>query len=130
MEARSPASSLHPTAQNEQSERIPADDAYSIKLLRLDSFSLPDGSYDWDKLNSLYPDVKAILKVSKPAVDSLLTVGIVRCEFITRQGFAWGAFTELQRQPDGSWSHTRSVVGDIRIVEPSTRATWPRSSGT
>jgi hypothetical protein len=105
---------------NEQSERVPADDAYEIKLLRLDSFSMPDGRYDWDKLSSQYPDVKAIVKVSKPAVDSLGTVAIIRFEVITRQGFAWGAFAEIEKQWDGSWSGTRSLVGDIRIAEPST----------
>lgn len=106
---------------NEQPERVPEDDAYPIKLLPLDSFALPDGSYDWDKLSARYPDVKAIVKVSRPAVDAMGTVGIFRCEVITRQGFAWGAFDELQRQPDGSWLHTRAVVGDIRIAEPSPR---------
>jgi len=115
---------------NEQSERIPADDAYEIRLLRLDSFSLPDGSYDWDKLNSQYPDVKAIVKVSQPAVDSLGTVAIVRCEVITRQGFAWGAFAEVEKQSDGSWSATRSFVGDIRIAEPSPARAPLVSGGT
>lgn len=114
-----------------QSERVTTDDRYPIKVVRLDSFIRADGSYDWDEFNSRYPQVKAIVRVSKPALDSLATVAIVRCEVVTRKGFAWGVFAEIERQTDGSWLHTRAVVGDIRVVEPSpTRTTSPYTNGT
>lgn len=101
-----------------QSGRVTPDDEYPIKVVRLDSFIRADGSYDWDELASHYPEVKAIVRVSRPALDSLATVAMVRCEVVTRKGFAWGAFDEIEKQADGSWLHTRGVVGDIRAVEP------------
>lgn len=101
-----------------QSERVAPNDEYPVRVVRLDSFVRADGSYDWDALNARHPDVRAVVRVSKPAVDSLATVAMFRCEVVTREGFAWGAFDELERQADGSWLHTRAVAGDIRVVEP------------
>jgi hypothetical protein len=108
--------------ENEQrSERVSAEAHQPIRVVRLDSFMGADGSYDWDKLNLQYPEVKAIVLVSKPAIDSLATFAVVRYEVITRKGFAWGAFLQFEKHSDGSWQQVIGLVGDIRRLNAPVR---------
>jgi len=115
----------------QRSERISSEEPQQIlRVLRLDSFMTGDGSYDWDKLNLEYPAVRAIVHISKPALDSTATFAVARYEVITRKGFAWGALQEFQKQADGSWIGTTTRIGDIRVAEPTREKAAFHKAGT
>lgn len=114
----------------QRSEHVPAEEPQQFRVLRLDSFVRGDGSYDWGKLNLEYPAVKAIVLVSKPALDSTATFAVARYEVITRKGFAWSAFVEFEKQADGSWLGNIGEAGDIRVLEPTRETAGFRKTGT
>ena len=103
-------------ANEQRSDCVPTSQDDPIVVTRLDAFRLTDGAYDWERLNRRFPDVRAVVRVSKPALDSTSTYAVVRYEVVTDAGFAWGAFEEFEHQPDGSWAGLRGIVGDIRVI--------------
>lgn len=108
----------------ERSERIGANGPHPIRFLRLDPFIKADLTYDWEKLNLEYPDVKAIVTMSKPAVDRLGTIAVVRYEVTTRNGFAWGAVQQFEKQSDGSWPYQTGlacVTERLRVIAASSK---------
>lgn len=91
--------------------RIEQGSVKGMRVLALDEFATSATSYDWERLNQKYPHVKAIMRISAPAIAG--SYALVRVEMIGPAGPAWGNFLELERQPDGSWQHTRAVAGDL-----------------
>lgn len=91
--------------------RIGPTDVTGALVLALDDFATGPMTYDWKRLTQEHPHVKAILRVSAPATAGVYAV--VRVEVISPAGPLWGNFIELQRQPNGSWQHTRAVAGNL-----------------
>lgn len=94
-------------------ERIESSGVGNIRVLPLDEFESGTHDYDWAALVEQFPDVKAIVRISRPAVDRLGTYAIVRYEFLTPNGRAWASFLEFVKQGNRSWKHTRGRIGDL-----------------
>jgi hypothetical protein len=97
----------------------------SIPVLALTEFETGTLSYDWERLHAKYPNVKAVIRVSTPAVASD-AFAVARYEVITPNGPEWSAHELFEKRGDGQWHMTEGQVGDIwekrtpapRVPEP------------
>jgi hypothetical protein len=96
---------------NRASTRLQAERVAEARVLDLGDFAAGD-SYDWERLNAQYPDVKGVIRISRPA--EVAGYALVRVDIIAPTGVAWLNVMELQRQSDGSWRHTRGLMGGPR----------------
>ena len=95
---------------NRASMRIDAVSVDGARVLSLDEFATGPTTYDWERLNKKYPDIKAIFRISQPAVAGYYA--LVYVEIIAPTGVEWANCLELQRKADGSsWEQTRAIVG-------------------
>lgn len=94
-------------------QRLTATETGHAKIVRLDQFVGPPQDYKWEELGRAYPQVRVIVRMSEPAVDSMGTFAVVRYEVVTRRGFAWGVLQEFERQPDGAWLPKMGLAGNI-----------------
>lgn len=83
----------------------------SIRILALDQFSTGEHDYDWQKLQTAHPDIRGIVRMSLPALDSQNAYAVVHYEVITPQGRAFANFQNLEKQGDGTWDATSGVTG-------------------
>jgi hypothetical protein len=94
---------------NHTSIRIDAASVNGARVLSLDEFATGPTTYDWKRLNEKYPDIKAIFRVSRPAVAGYYA--LVYVEVIVPTGVEWVNFLELQRKADGSaWEDARGIL--------------------
>lgn len=100
-------------ANSGASQHIGATDAAGIPVLSLEAFSSGGTSYDWERLSVKHPDVKAVVRVSRPALDRLASYAVVRYEVIVRTGPVWATLEEFVKQPDGSWEAKHSRIGNL-----------------
>jgi hypothetical protein len=100
------------------SGRLPSLESARVRVLELDAFRLPGHRYDWERLATAYPDVRAVVEASRPALDSSSTYMVVRYEVITPKGSVWSSFHEFEKQPDGNWIERRAIGGDITKRDP------------
>ena len=70
-----------------------------------------DEPYDWSKISTVFPAANALMVFSRPAYDSLRSVGLVRADVIPRHGSATTTFYEIEHQPDGQWKVKIAAVG-------------------
>jgi hypothetical protein len=95
---------------NRASMRIDAASVNGARVLSLDEFATGTATYDWERLNQKYPDIKAIFRISQPATAGYYA--LVYVEIITPAGPEWVNFLELRRKADGSsWEFARGIVG-------------------
>lgn len=93
--------------------RIGLTNVKEVPVYPLERFRTDALNYDWARLNATYPEVRAIVRISRPATDSLGTYAVVRYEVISPGGPAWASFIEFQKQFDGSWKWTHGNFGSI-----------------
>ena len=96
---------------NSSKRRFDASAAPGIRVVALDEFVTGPVTYDWRQLNAAYPNVKAVLRLSQPAI-----VGgdaLVRLEMIGEGGTLWQSYVELKRDGAGRWRYARSIAGNL-----------------
>jgi hypothetical protein len=92
-------------------------------IVRLEQFEEGPYGYDWQRLNQEYPQVRYVVRLSWPAVDSIGTYAAVRYELIGRdrpstlkppqQPWHHASFVKFEKQTDGSWKRTYAIIGAI-----------------
>jgi hypothetical protein len=96
-----------------EATRIPTSGVGRIRVLELDAYRSGSDGYDWAALNEEFPGVKAIVRISRPAVDRLGTYAVVRNEYFTPHGRALASLTKFEKQANGSWESTMAWMGDL-----------------
>jgi len=96
--------------------------AGGFSVLPLDDFEAGPFTYDWQRLNLRYPEVRYVVRMSRPVVDSLGTYAVVRYELLgrdrpetLRSPWPWqhASFVKFEKQPDGSWKRTIGTIGAL-----------------
>ena len=91
-------------------------------IVRVEQFENGPYDYDWRRLNQEYPQVRYVMRLSWPVVDSIGTYAVVRYELIGRdrpstansqQPWQHASFVKFEKQPDGSWKRTFANIGAI-----------------
>lgn len=100
-------------AENGASRKLLWREVCGIRILSLEQFSSDETGYDWDRLRAVYPEVRAVVRLSLPALDEAQAYGVVRYEVISPEGRAWAALQRFERRPDGSWKDGLGRVGAI-----------------
>lgn len=84
-----------------------------IPILNLEAFRREPLGYDWKALQQAHPDVKVVVRLSRPGVDSLGTFAVVRYEVLTPRGRRWASFTEFAKTPTDVWKFDKAVIGNL-----------------
>lgn len=87
-------------------------DLRGLRVLDVETFRAGEG-YDWPRLQTVYPDVRAVVRISTPAVDTLNTIAIFRFEVVAETGRVVSGYSTLEKQSDGYWKHVRAAVGNL-----------------
>lgn len=60
----------------------------------------------WLKLEASHPGTKTVVVLSRPAMDRLGGIALVRADVIRRGGDSWTMFVDYERQADQTWNTT------------------------
>jgi len=93
---------------------IAAGNVSGIPILAVERFSSGDTTYDWERLNVTYPNVRSVVRVSFPAVDRQSTYAVVRYDVISSAGPEWTVFEKFEKQANGSWKAEAGSAGSLR----------------
>lgn len=110
------------------SARLKSDESREVPVLALDEFRGGAGSYDWKRLRAAHPDVRAVVVMSLPAMESQGSYAVVHYDVLTEEGRAFSNFEVFEREGNGTWRYTHGVSGDLVVPKderglPGTRAT-------
>ena len=83
-------------------------------ILQLRAFETSDNQYDWSRLSVTYPNVRGVVRMSLPALDSQSVYAVAHYEVVTPSGVAFANFKEFEKQGDGTWKPTSGVTGSLR----------------
>ncbi len=87
-------------------------------VLDLSRFENGTHSYDWPRLNAEYPKVRAVIRVSRPAVVSE-AYALAWYEVIAPNGRAWERVHKFEKRGDQTWVSTVVQIGDLWQVAPN-----------
>ena len=94
-------------------QRLQSDDVSGFQVRPLDAFSPGPDGYSWSALHEAFPQVRSVVRLSRPAFDRLGTFAVVRYERIPESGHASASFFEFVKNADGSWAQKQGMVGDL-----------------
>lgn len=108
--------------------------AADFPILALSELEIGEERYDWERMRSLHPSIRGVVRLSLPAVETQGVIGIVHYEVLTEKGRAYGNFHIFEKQGDGSWRMGEGVTGWVRVPERGeaerTRARDDGAAGT
>jgi hypothetical protein len=110
--ARTLATDLAVAYESNDTRSIDVKAIGDIPVLALAEFETGKLSYDWERLRAKYPNVRAVIRVSVPAVASD-AFAVARYEAITPTGPEWSAHELFEKRGDGRWHMTEGEIGDI-----------------
>jgi hypothetical protein len=99
-------------AASKSPNRLDASYVGTTPVLDLFAFETGANSYDWARLNAKYPNVRAVIRVSRPAVVSD-AFALARYEVIVPAGRGWAWIQKFEKRGDQSWVRTTAVIGDV-----------------
>ena len=102
-------------ANGAQPTRLESDTT-GIPILELHRFQTEGNQYDWSRLSAAHPNVRGVVRMSLPALDSQSMYAVAHYEVITPAGAAFANFEKFEKQTDGTWKPTSGVTGSLRSV--------------
>lgn len=88
-------------------------DISPVPIVALHQFVKGDDQYDWSRLRSAHPEIRGVVRMSLPALDSQGVYAVAHYEVVTPKGKAFANFHKFEKQGDGTWKTTWGVTGRL-----------------